>query len=166
MPDLPTLLEQLRRDTAAALEEKRADDHGPVFDSSEELEHRGWLEGYVDALTEVLTILDRQGFLAGETDDEPRVYGHVRRERARAHEKHGLAGSMEIRRWDDPAWLPVLTEEVGEVARALCELALGNLQAGGARVQLAQELVQVAAMACAWADACDGVEIIPGVGRG
>jgi hypothetical protein len=47
--------------------------------------------------------------------------------------------------WNDPRWLAVLTEEVGEVARAVLDYE--------PRLAMRDELVQVAAMACAWADA-------------
>lgn len=83
-------------------------------------------------------------------------YRDVHKERIRAHAKHAAAdAAMEGRRHDDPAWLPVLTEEVGEVARVLCEAAQGNVDGDVARQMLRDELVQVAAMACAWIDACD-----------
>lgn len=92
-----------------------------------------------------------------ESDIPPhclRPYGDVHRERVRAHTKHDARnGSMERKDWNHPIWLPVLTEEVGEVARVLCENELGNLT--DARVRLREELVQVAAMACAWIDAID-----------
>lgn len=83
------------------------------------------------------------------------VYEKVHLERIRAHAKHDAAdGSMERKPWDHPVWLPVLTEEVGEVARVLCEDELGNEP--DARARLRDELVQVAAMACAWISALDG----------
>lgn len=86
------------------------------------------------------------------------TYEAVHQERERAHRKHDSAehGSMERKPWDHPIWLPVLTEEVGEVARVLCEGELGSL-ADSAHVRecLREELVQVAAMACAWVDAID-----------
>lgn len=83
-------------------------------------------------------------------------YGDVHRERIRAHTKHDVnGGSMERKLWDDPAWLPVLTEELGEVARELCERELGNVNASHHVQSLREELVQVAAMACAWISAID-----------
>lgn len=83
-----------------------------------------------------------------------RPYSDVHRERIRAHIKHDVNNhSMERREWTDPVWLPVLTEEVGEVARVLCEGEDG-LTAKDA-VRLREELVQVAAMAVAWIDAID-----------
>lgn len=73
-------------------------------------------------------------------------------ERHRAHAKHG-AGSMEGLDWRDPKFLPVLMEEVGEVARGLCERSLGNLSDSELREYLAEELTQVGAMTAAWLDA-------------
>ncbi len=81
------------------------------------------------------------------------VYVDINEERFRAHAKHARNGdSMETAEWDDPAWLPVLVEEIGEVARVLCEM---RHQANGKpglvdRNNLREELVQVAAMATAW----------------
>lgn len=90
---------------------------------------------------------------APSTDTGP--YAEVHAERVRAHNKHRAnGGTVELRRWDDPAWLPVLVEEVGEVARVLCERSLGNVDDDVAVTDLREELVQVAAMACAWIDAC------------
>jgi NTP pyrophosphatase (non-canonical NTP hydrolase) len=67
-------------------------------------------------------------------------------ERIRAHKKHAASGqSAEQMPWSNPLWLPILVEEVGEVARALCDHEpLGRLRA---------EVIQVAAMALAYADA-------------
>lgn len=77
------------------------------------------------------------------------TYYEVHQERERAHAKHA-PNSMETRPWDDPEWLPILVEEVGEVARALCERE--------PRERLREELLQVAAVACAWADSTDGCD--------
>ena len=83
-------------------------------------------------------------------------YHEVHRERIRAHEKHRkLAGSRERAPWDDPLWLPVLVEEVGEVARAQCEAKIKGQPEAKARAALREELVQVAAMTCAWICALD-----------
>lgn len=101
-----------------------------------------------------------------------KVYEDVHRERIRAHDKHDDHGqSMERKSWDDPAWLSVLVEEVGEVARELCEqrhdvdraarqesmhiAGLDRAMELTFMARLREELVQVAAMACAWIDACD-----------
>ncbi len=88
----------------------------------------------------------------------PVTYSRVHDERIRAHRKHAEAGSMELLPWDHPRWLPVLVEEVGEVARELCERDLGTYNEEDAATfgaMLREALVQVAAMACAWIDAID-----------
>lgn len=83
-------------------------------------------------------------------------YSDMHVERMRAHAKYAPGGgSMEKLGWDDPVRLPVLVEEVGEVARALCEHALGNLDRVGLVRSLREELVQVGAMTAAWIDAID-----------
>lgn len=74
------------------------------------------------------------------------VYDDVAAERARAHAKHG-DDSIEGIDGDDPRWLAILMEEVGEVAHEQTYDATGSLRA---------ELVQVAAVAAAWVDAIDG----------
>lgn len=85
-----------------------------------------------------------------------RPYSDMHRERIRAHEKHDPnGGSRERRTFDDPSWLPVVVEEVGEVARELCEKELGNIDRAELAVRLRAELVQVGAMVAAWLDAID-----------
>ena len=79
-------------------------------------------------------------------------YQFVHEERIRAHAKHGDL-SAEAMGWDNPRWLPILTEEMGEVARVINEYDLGNINAPEKRAKLIEELIQVAAMACAWIDA-------------
>lgn len=84
------------------------------------------------------------------------VYEDVNNERERAHQKHDAGGnSMERKGAGDVAWLPVLAEEFGEVARALCEFMQGNVSLPVHLSELREELVQVAAMTCAWIDAID-----------
>jgi hypothetical protein len=78
-------------------------------------------------------------------------------ERMRAHFKHG-DDSMEGKPWDDKTFWAVLVEEVGEVARVFCELRHGHITVEQAREQAAMELIQVAAMASVWAQACDTPE--------
>jgi hypothetical protein len=85
-------------------------------------------------------------------------YAAIHNERSRAHDKHDAnGGSMERRSFDDPMWLPVLGEEFGEVARVLCEAdhSHQNMSHRQTAERLREELVQVAAMACAWIDAID-----------
>lgn len=50
---------------------------------------------------------------------------------------------------DDKTWLPILAEEFGEVARAMLQ------QDGDKSGDLADELVQVAAVAVAWLEAIE-----------
>lgn len=73
-------------------------------------------------------------------------------ERYQAHQKHG-DGSMEGLDWRDRKFLPVLLEEVGEVAHAICENHLGNIDEEELREELILELTQVGAMAAAWLEA-------------
>lgn len=78
-------------------------------------------------------------------------YGDVHLERIRANQKHASSGrSAEQLAPRDGAWLPILTEELGEVARAICDREPLH--------ELRSELVQVAAMACAWISAIDRAE--------
>ena len=83
------------------------------------------------------------------------VYADARDERKRAHAKHGDT-SMEAFPVDDMNRLAILTEEIGEVAKEFNEAR----HRGGLVDVLAlrKELIQVAAMALAWADAIDRVE--------
>lgn len=83
------------------------------------------------------------------------VWDEVAAERARAHAKHG-AKSMEAADWDDMKRLRILIEEVGEVARAFNEWDLGLASRAETRADVRAELIQVAAMAGAWADAVPG----------
>lgn len=79
------------------------------------------------------------------------VYRDVHAERERAHAKHGAQGnSREQAHWTNAEWLPILVEEVGEVAHLLTYDWAGDI-----KVEMRKELVQVAAMACAWIDAID-----------
>jgi hypothetical protein len=81
------------------------------------------------------------------------VYRDVHLERERAHAKHGAKGnSREDQPWTDAEWLPILTEELGEVAH---ELTYDAHQHADRAYWLRKELVQVAAMACAWVDSID-----------
>lgn len=63
-----------------------------------------------------------------------------------AHAKHGPA-SIEAIPSDSPRWLPILVEEIGEVANALTY--------DGPQDQLRDELVDVAAVVAAWLAALD-----------
>lgn len=82
-------------------------------------------------------------------------YSNIHRERMRAHEKHAdkPGGSMEMKAYDNPDWLPVLVEEIGEVAKVICDHRHGLLSDKEKKQQLNDELIQVAAMTAAWIDA-------------
>lgn len=82
------------------------------------------------------------------------IYDEVRGERERAHRKHG-AKSMEASHWTDPVGrrLRILLEEVGEVAKEFNDAEVEDRALN--RPALRKELIQVAAMAAAWADATD-----------
>lgn len=71
--------------------------------------------------------------------------------RIRAHEKHGT-NSVESIDHDDPRWLAILVEEVGEVAHAL------TYDADPTR--LADELVDVLTVASAWLDAHRAIGLV------
>jgi hypothetical protein len=99
--------------------------------------------------------------LARRVVEASRLYGsgiwdEVRDERARAHIKHG-GTSMESLPVDDLTRLTVLMEEVGEVAREFNEARHRQAQSnpGLDRYAIRKELIQVAAMAAAWADAIE-----------
>lgn len=70
----------------------------------------------------------------------------VNRRRDLAHEKHG-ENSIEALAADDPMWVAVLLEEVGEVAHAL------TYDSGQTKSDIADELVDVMAVCSAWLDA-------------
>lgn len=79
------------------------------------------------------------------------IFDLARAERERAHAKHGYT-SMESSPPDTLRRLAILTEEIGEVAKEF-----NDAEHDGRPVDLAalrKELIQVAAMAGAWADAC------------
>lgn len=83
-----------------------------------------------------------------------RPYSEIHRERIRAHHKHDAnGGSMERKDWDHPIWLAVLTEELGEVARVLCEIQLSNVPAEAGPEEILPELIQLGAMTAAWIEA-------------
>lgn len=68
------------------------------------------------------------------------------RARFAAHAKHG-ANSIEVLAADSPHWLPVLVEEVGEVANTLTY--------DGPDLATRAELIDVLAVVTAWIDAID-----------
>ena len=83
-----------------------------------------------------------------------RAYADMADERKRAHAKHWSSGnSVEEATWSDPLWLAILTEELGEVARELCDAYKRTVPEQ--RERMRAELVQVGAMTAAWIDALD-----------
>jgi NTP pyrophosphatase (non-canonical NTP hydrolase) len=79
-----------------------------------------------------------------------RIYDEVSEERSRAHAKHGDK-SMEGWPANSPMRYMILAEEVGEVAKEFNDAAARD----GRQLDypaLRKELIQVAAMAAAWAD--------------
>lgn len=69
----------------------------------------------------------------------------VRAGRIRAHQKHG-ANSIESVAADDPRWLSILVEEVGEASHELTYDATGSLRS---------ELIDIITVATAWVAALD-----------
>lgn len=80
------------------------------------------------------------------------IWREVHAERVRAHRKHQDT-SMEQTPVDSPQRLTILVEEVGEVARVFNEARHAGTMTLGHLDDLRSELIQVAAMAGAWADA-------------
>jgi hypothetical protein len=74
----------------------------------------------------------------------PAILAAVEAEVARAHAKHGDRSILNPA-MPDAVRLPVLVEEVGEVAKAMLEDATAT--------ELQAELIQVAAVALTWAEA-------------
>lgn len=86
----------------------------------------------------------------------PAVYRQITTERLRAHRIHGPR-SMEYMNWTPTSRLAILVEEVGEIARELIEHPLETQR-------LRTELIQVAAVSCAWIAAIDAGKAL-GQGR-
>lgn len=79
----------------------------------------------------------------------PSIYNEVDAERRRAHAKH-RDNSIEFPGHTDERRLAILVEEVGEAAHELNDAVIdGRLPD---KEKLRTELIQVAAMACAWAE--------------
>lgn len=80
-----------------------------------------------------------------------KIWEYAETERWRAHAKHGNK-SMENGSWDDPTGrrLRILLEEVGEVAREFNDAEIDEREVNSEK--LFKELIQVIAMAGAWAD--------------
>lgn len=84
----------------------------------------------------------------------PDVFVEVWEERERAHTKHG-PNSIEEVPADDLRFLATLVEEVGEVAQTLTydKVAAAVFDGVVPLQRTREELIQVAAVATAWADA-------------
>ncbi len=88
-------------------------------------------------------LLKLEAKVTSEVFGRGHVYSDVAAERLRASQQHG-GNSVELAAYDDHArWWPVVIEEIGEVARAYQE----------APERVHEELIQCAAMLCAWAEA-------------
>jgi len=74
-----------------------------------------------------------------DIEQTPHVLAEVFDERARQESKWGP------QQHSDLEWLAILTEEVGEVAKALCEIWIS----GSGREAVRKELIHVAAVAVA-----------------
>lgn len=113
------------------------------------------LEEVMNSVGKLSFVPARKAHKNWESHQAP-VYADINAERMRAHNKHvGNGGSVEETHWVDPRWQAILLEEHGEVARVLCEKDLGNLSNEDYQKQLREELVQLAAMTCAWIAAID-----------
>jgi NTP pyrophosphatase (non-canonical NTP hydrolase) len=62
---------------------------------------------------------------------------------------------MEAEFFGSHRWLPVLVEEIGEVAQVICDEDLNEISWPDFQLRLREELVQVGAMTAAWIDAID-----------
>lgn len=89
------------------------------------------------------------------------LYAEIQAERERAHLKH-LPTSLEKNAYDDGSWLPVLTEELGEVSRAVNDYRHGAISEAEMRSEMRKELIQLAAMAAAWVDSIDDAAPVGG----
>lgn len=87
-----------------------------------------------------------------ERNTEVSPYSDFQRERLRAHQKHDGGNSVERMAWADTRFLPIVVEEVGEVARILCDFGDDEY---AKPMALREELIQVGAMVSAWIDAID-----------
>lgn len=81
------------------------------------------------------------------TDSTKRVSAEIEVARRKAHDKHG-DNSIEAIYGNDPRWLSILVEEVGEAAHELTYDSNGDLR---------KELIDVATVAIAWIAAIDGI---------
>lgn len=80
------------------------------------------------------------------------VLAEIERERKRQEQLHGNRTAAHPESMDDGHRLAILTEEVGEVAKEICEAPKRGEASDGL---MREELVQVAAVAVAWIEAID-----------
>lgn len=78
--------------------------------------------------------------------DDHQPWAEILAARQAAHHKHG-ENSIECLPADNPAWLPILVEELGEIANALTY--------DGDPTALRGELIDLLAVASAWLAAVD-----------
>jgi len=83
--------------------------------------------------------------------DDHAVMREVIHARIKAHEKHG-ENSIECQPADSARWLPILVEEVGEIANALTY--------DGPLDHLREELIDTIAVASAWITAIDAERVL------
>lgn len=102
-------------------------------------------------------LVDPDDMHVPDDDFDGDIWDAVRDERARAHAKHGDT-SMESTPATDPSGrrMRILLEEFGEVAQEFNDAEHEQRPVNLAHVR--KELIQVAAMAGAWADACGDEE--------
>lgn len=124
--------------------------HGPAAGLSE-MSFRDFKQALFERLRELTERHERELRRARPDND---VFDQARAERARAHAKHGER-SMESTPPTDPTGrrYRILCEEVGEIAQEFNDAEHDRRPVDLARLR--DELIQVAAMAGAWADACD-----------
>lgn len=99
-----------------------------------------------------MKVLPQTSDLPDQTDvmfrEKLNIYQRVHQERIRSIAKHG-ENAQDCLFFDDPKCFLNLAEEFGEVAHAL------TYDSGKGLGELQKELIQVAAMAIAWADTLD-----------
>ncbi|WGD37555.1 hypothetical protein [Lysinibacter sp. HNR] len=100
----------------------------------------------IAARSAVPALIDLVDELRAELKDT-RLWDEVSRARAAAHKKHGEE-SVDALPLNDPRWLSILVEEIGEIAT---ELHRPEVDSSALRA----ELVDVMALASAWLDAID-----------
>jgi len=86
-------------------------------------------------------------FTDAEYERMAKIFSNILSERKRQQVKWGdQSGNLNV------VWSTILTEEVGEAAKAVLQL---DFEHGDTREELRNELIQVAAVAVAWVEALD-----------